>query len=102
MSKRNFRKHSNAFKKQVVLAALRQDKTMAEICQEFGLYESQVYKWRSQALAYLEEAFIKGKAKKAEQTHTKEIAQLHQKIGQLTVEHDFLENAWSIYQGKRK
>lgn len=101
MTKRTFRKHNSAFKKQVVLAALRQNSTIAEICQQFSIVESQVYKWRNQALANMEEAFTYGKKVGAE-VHEQEVACLHQKIGKLTVERDFLEHAWSRYQSKKE
>ncbi len=84
----------------MVLAVLRQDRTIAEICQQFGVAESQVYKWRNQAMANMEEAFARGK-KFGTEAHEQEIARLHQKIGKLTVERDFLEHAWSAYQSKK-
>jgi len=102
VSKRKNRNHSSAFKKQVVLAALRQNKTIAEICQEFNLYESQISQWKSQALEHLEEAFKKGNARNALQSHEKEMAQLHQKIGELLMERDSLETIWSRYRGTKR
>lgn len=100
MSKRQYKKHSNAFKKRVVLASLRQDKTTAELCQEFGVAESQIYNWRSRVLEQMEEAFVTGKKNNTEEQEHK-ISMLHQKIGQLTVERDFLENVWSRFQRKK-
>jgi len=94
------RKHGSAFKKQVVLAALKQTNTMAEICQQFEIAESQVYKWRNKAIAHMEEAFDRGKKTGAER-YEHEIAQLHQKIGKLTVERDFLEQSWTRYQSRK-
>lgn len=89
------------FRKQVVLATLKQNSTITEICQQFSVVESQVYKWRNQALADMEEAFAHGKKFGAE-AHEQEIAHLHQKIGKLTVERDFLEHVWSRYQSKKE
>ena len=82
------------------MAALRQDRTIAEICQQFSVAESQVYKWRNQALANMEEAFTHGK-KFGDEARENEIAHLHQKIGKLTVERDFLEHVWSTCQSKK-
>lgn len=96
------RKYSSVFKKRVVLATLKQDKTIAELCQQFGIYESQIYAWKSQALTCLEESFQKGSGKGKGREYEQEIARLHQKIGKLTVEQDFLEGAWSQCQGKRR
>ena len=101
MTKKIMRKHTPAFKKQVALATLRQDNTIAEICQQFSIAASQVYKWRDQALANMEEAFVYGKKFGAD-AHEHEIAKLHQKIGKLTVERDFLEHVWSRYQAKKE
>ena len=101
MAKRTMKKHNGAFKKQVVLAALRQNCTISEICQQFGIAESQVYNWRNRALAHLEEAFVRGK-KSGPEEHEQEIAKLHQKIGKITMERDFLEHAWSRYQTKKE
>ena len=95
------RKHGSSFKKQVVLAALKQNSTVAEICQQFGIAESQVYKWRNEVLASMEDAFAHGKKTGAE-AHEQEIARLHQKIGKLTVERDFLEHVWSRYQARKE
>ncbi len=101
MKKRNWRKHSSAFKKQVVLSTLRQDKTITEICQEFELVESQVYQWKAQALKFMEDAFKRGKKQKNLEDNKEKVDQLHRMIGKLTVERDFLENAWSRYQTKK-
>ena len=100
MSNRQYRKHGSAFKKRVVLASLRQDKTIAELCQEFGVAESQIYKWRSRVLEQMEDAFVKGRKSNREE-QAQEISRLHQKIGQLTVERDFLDDVWSRYQGRK-
>lgn len=101
MTKRTFKKYNSAFKKQVVLAALRQNSTIAEICQQFGIVESQVYKWRNKVIESMEEAFSYGKKTGVEE-HEREVACLHQKIGKLTVERDFLEHAWSRYQSRKE
>ena len=100
MTKKILRKHSASFRAQVALAALRQDKTIAELCQEFGLKASQIYTCRNKALENMNEAFKKG-SESNNKEYEKEIANLHQKIGKLTVERDFLEHVWSRYQCKR-
>ena len=48
-ARRTRRTHSAAFKAQVALAALRDDKTMAELCKEFELHASQVIEWKRQS-----------------------------------------------------
>ena len=49
-ARRTRRTHSPAFKARVALAALRDDKTMAELCKEFELHASQVIEWKRQLL----------------------------------------------------
>ena len=49
-ARRTRRTHSPAFKARVALAALREDKTMAELCQDFELHASQVIDWQRQLL----------------------------------------------------
>ena len=51
VAKRVRRQHTGAFKAQVALAALREDKTMAQLCQEFDLHANQITEWTRQLLA---------------------------------------------------
>lgn len=81
--------HSGAFKLQVALAALKNDRTVAEICQEFGVVSSQVYKWKNALLEQGTKLFDgTGGSEKALE---KEIGTLHKVIGKLKAENDFLE-----------
>ena len=84
----NIRKtHSNIFKLKVALAALRGDKTVAELCQEFSVASGQIYAWKKQ----LEENGAKIYSDKRVSENKKEdIDKLHRIIGQITVERDFL------------
>ena len=87
--RRTRRTHSPAFKAQVALSALREDKTMAELCKEFELHASQVIEWKRQLLEGAAGVFGSG-------THAAppvDLAPLHAKIGQLALENDFLERA---------
>ena len=88
-ARRPWRTHSPAFKAQVALSALREDKTMAELCKEFELHSSQVIEWKRQLLERAAGVFGSG-------THAAppvDLAPLHAKIGQLALENDFLEGA---------
>jgi transposase len=88
-ARRTRRTHSPAFKARVALAALRDDKTMAELCKEFELHASQVIEWKRQLLQGAADVFAGG----AQATAPVDLAPLHAKIGQLALENDFLERA---------
>jgi transposase len=82
------RLHSAEFKARVALAALREDKTMAQLCQEFDLHANQIAEWRRQLVERAAQAFDgAGVAPKVD------LVPLQAKIGQLTLENDFLETA---------
>lgn len=91
MSKR--RNHSPAFKARVALAALSGEKTITELCSEFGVHQTLVHKWVKQ-LKESAMGIFSGEIKTEEAKKEKELHELHAKIGQLTVERDFLAKAW--------
>ncbi len=84
--RRGRRSHSAAFKAKVALAALREDKTMAELCKEFELHPTQINDWKRQLLDRAADVFGSGTA-----PEPVDLAPLHAKIGQLALENDFLE-----------
>ena len=88
VAKRVRRQHTGAFKARVALAALREDKTMTQLCQEFDLHASQIIEWKRQLLERAEDVF--GGAGPPKPV---DLQPLHAKIGQLTLENDFLERA---------
>lgn len=81
--------HSAEFKFKVALAAIQGDKTTAQLCFEYGIVSSQLFKWRK-ALVEGGSAVFKEKAKDSS-TQDKQIESLHATIGRLKVENDFLE-----------
>jgi len=84
MQKRNAR--SAAFKKKVALAALKEDSTTKEIAQRFGVHVVQVHKWRKELLEKAEVVF---EVKK--DAFEKKEAKLHEQIGKLAMENDWLK-----------
>lgn len=84
------RVHSPEFKAKVALEAIKGDKTLAELAQHFGINNVQISKWKKEALESMSDIFA-GKIQKKDIAHEKEIQKLHAKIGQLTIEKDFLE-----------
>jgi transposase len=83
------RRFSADFKARVALDALRGDKTIQEIATKHKVHPNQVSTWKRQAMDGLGEVFSNG-ADRAGQDHEAEVHELHAKIGQLTVERDFL------------
>src|SRR3954469_20983184 len=87
MTKRNRRTHSPAFKAKVALAALKGDKTLAELAQQFDVHPNQITDWKKQLQERVAEVFEGGTAAPA--APPIDVKVLHAKIGQLTLENDF-------------
>jgi transposase len=83
------RRFTGEFKARVALEALRGDKTVQEIAARHKVHPNQVSTWKCQAVDGLSEVFSNG-ADHERQDHETEVRDLHAKIGQLTVERDFL------------
>lgn len=90
MSRRPRRNHSPAFKAKVALAALRGEKTLAELAKQFDVHANQISDWKDQLLNNAPAVF--GQAGKASEPAV-DLKALHAKIGELTLENDFLEGA---------
>ena len=90
MKRRARRNHSPAFKAKVALAALIGDKTLAQIAEEFDVHPNQITAWKQQLENRSAELF--GKTTEPEVSAV-DIKTLHAKIGQLTLENDFLGGA---------
>ena len=89
--KRPRRNHCTQFKAKVALAALRSDKTLAELAEQFDVHANQIVQWKQQAVENLAAGFAQGADAKAFEAERKA---LHAKIGQLILEVDFLERAF--------
>jgi transposase len=89
MSRRPRRNHSPAFKAKVALAALRGDKTLAELAQQFDVYPNQISDWRSHLLDRATGVF----GGDTQAASAVDLKALHAKIGQQALEIGFLAGA---------
>ena len=93
MSKTKRTRYSAEFKAKVALEAIKGEQTISELGSHYGLHPNMITNWKRQAIKNLAETF----STKAERTRTNDdpqIKELHAKIGQLTVERDFLAKAF--------
>ena len=74
----------------LALAAIKGNKTISELAQQFDLHPNQITQWKTQLLESADQVFDGGSGSKEPAV---DIKTLHAKIGQLTLENDFLEGA---------
>ena len=88
--RRTRRNHAPGFKAKVALEAIRGDKTLAESAEHFDVHPNQIANWKQQLLESAADVFG-GEAK--QKATAPDLKDLHAKIGELTLENDFLEGA---------
>jgi transposase len=92
MSRRPRRNHTPAFKAKVALTAIKGDRTLAQLAEQFDVHPNQITTWKDQLLEGAAEVFGPGAGSAVPAVDVKS---LHAKIGELTLENDFLEGALS-------
>ena len=92
MSRRPRRNHTPAFKAKVALAAIKGEKTLADLAQQFDVHPNQITQWKSQLQEGAAGVFGSD-ARSDSDVPRVDIKSLHAKIGELTLENDFLEGA---------
>lgn len=83
------RNHAPGFKAKVAIAAIKDDKTLAELAEQFDVHPNQISEWKLQLQESAADVFGGGPKKAVEP----DLKVLHAKIGELTLENDFLESA---------
>jgi transposase len=91
MTKRTRRTHNPAFKAKVALAAIKGEKTLAELAQQFDVHANQITAWKAQLVGSAAEVF--GASGSGTAAPAVDVKTLHAKIGELTLENDFLSGA---------
>ena len=92
MSRRPRRNHTPGFKAKVAIAAIKGDRTLAELAEQFDVHPNQISKWKAQLEGGAADVF--GPDDRAAQPAV-DVKSLHAKIGELMLENDFLEGALS-------
>ncbi len=92
MSKRPRRNHTPAFKAKVAISAIRGDRTLAQLAEQLDVHPNQITSWKAQLEEGAADVFGPGGGNGAVQPAI-DVKSLHAKIGELTLENDFLEGA---------
>ena len=91
MTRRARRNHTPAFKAKVALTAVKGDRTLAQLAEYFDVHPNQITSWKAQLEGAACEVF--GSRGAVPATPSVDVKSLHAKIGELTLENDFLEGA---------
>jgi transposase-like protein len=89
--RRKRRNHLPGFKAKVALAAIKNEKTLAELAEQFDVHQNQISGWKKQLLEQADTVF--GSAQDHKLADESRLKELHATIGELTLENDFLAKA---------
>jgi transposase len=94
MTRRTRRTHSACFKAKVALAAIKGERTIAQLADQFDVHPNQITTWKAQLEGGATDVFVGGSGG-SQAAAPVDVKALHAKIGELTLENDFLEGALS-------
>jgi transposase len=97
MTKR--KQHKPEFKARVALEAMKGEQTVGELASRFGVHPTMIHQWKKALVEGATEVFQRGRTP-AEPADAGRIKELHAKIGELTVERDFLEHGLRLLPGR--
>src|SRR5258706_11910729 len=92
MKRRARRNHTPAFKAKVALASLKNDRTIAQLAEQFDVHPNQITSWKEQLLEGAADVFERGGNAKSSAPEV-DVQSLHAEIGELVLENGFLERA---------
>ena len=98
MTKR--KQHRPEFKARVALEALKGEQTVAELASRFGVHPTMVHQWKKALLEGATDIFQRGRSPAEPEADAAQVKELHAKIGELTVERDFLERGLRLLPGR--
>ena len=87
------KRYAAEFKAKVALGAIKGEETLAQLASRYGVHPNLITQWKRSAVEGMAETFTK-KFNGAQSDHANTVKVLHEKIGQLTVERDFLAKAF--------
>ena len=93
MSKTKRKRYAAEFKSKVALDAIKGEQTLAELAARYSLHPNMITNWKRQAIDNMAETFS-SKSERNKKVDEAQLKDLHAKIGQLTVERDFLAKAF--------
>jgi len=93
MSKNKRKRYAAEFKAKVALEALKGESTVQKLASRFGVHPNMIAQWKRQAVEGMTESF-RSKSGRSDALSEEQVKELHAKIGQLTVERDFLAKAF--------
>jgi len=91
MQRRPRRNHTSAFKAKVAFTAIKGDRTLAQLAELFDVHPNQITSWKAQLESGAADVFGPGSGSATQPAI--DVKSLHAKIGELTLENDFLEGA---------
>ena len=89
--RRKRRNHLPGFKAKVALAAIKGEKTLSELAEQFDIHQNQITEWKKQLLEQADTVF--GSSQQSKLADEAQLKDLHAKIGELALENDFLSKA---------
>lgn len=91
------KKYSPDFKAKIALETIRETRTTAELCSQYGIHSTMLGRWRQQAIEHIKTGFSE-RTEKQDKQQEEVKASLYQQIGQLKVELDWLKKKSAIFK----